>query len=30
MEKVEGDVIKDKNNEYFKNVRVQWWVLVKK
>ncbi len=30
MEIVEGDVIKDEDNEYFKMVRVQWWVLVKK
>ncbi len=30
MGKVEGDVIKDEKNEYFKMVRVQWWVLVKK
>jgi hypothetical protein len=25
-----GDVIKDEENEYFKMVRIQWWVLVKK
>jgi hypothetical protein len=30
MGRVEGDVAKDENNEYFKMVRVQWWVLVKK
>jgi len=30
MEIVEGDVIKDEDSEYFKMVRVQWWVLVKK
>jgi hypothetical protein len=27
---VEGDVIKDEDNEYFKMVRVQWWVPMKK
>jgi hypothetical protein len=30
MGRAEGDVIKDEENEYFKMVRVQWWVLVKK
>jgi len=30
MEIVKGDVIKDEDSEYFKMVRVQWWVLVKK
>ncbi len=30
MGKGEGDVVKDKENEYFKMVRVQWWILVKK
>jgi hypothetical protein len=30
MGKVEGDVVKDKENEYFKMVRVQWWVPMKK
>jgi hypothetical protein len=30
MGRMEGDVIKDEENEYFKMVRVQWWVLVKK
>jgi hypothetical protein len=27
---VEVDVIKDEKSEYFKMVRFQWWVLVKK
>ncbi len=26
----EGDVIKGEESEYFKMVKVQWWVLVKK
>ncbi len=30
MGRAEGDVIKDEENEYFKMVRVQWWVHVKK
>jgi hypothetical protein len=30
MGKVEGDVVKDEKNEYFKMVKVQWWVPVKK
>jgi len=30
MGRVEGDIIKDEKNEYFKMVKVQWWVLVKK
>ncbi len=30
MGKAEGDVVKDEESEYFKMVRVQWWVLVKK
>ncbi len=30
MGKVEVDVIKDEESEYFKMVRFQWWVLVKK
>jgi hypothetical protein len=30
MGRVEGDVIKDENSEYFKMVKVQWWVPVKK
>ncbi len=30
MEKAKGDVIKGENNEYFKMVKVQWWVFVKK
>jgi hypothetical protein len=30
MGKVEVDVIKDEENEYFKMVRFQWWVIVKK
>jgi hypothetical protein len=29
MGKVKSDVIKDEENEYFKMVKVQWWVLVK-
>jgi len=29
MGKAKGDVIKDEENEYFKMVKVQWWVLVK-
>jgi hypothetical protein len=30
MGRVEGDVIKDEENEHFKMVRVQWWVPMKK
>jgi hypothetical protein len=30
MGRMKGDVIKDKESEYFKMVRVQWWILVKK
>ncbi len=30
MGRVEGDVIKDEMSEYFKMVRVQRWVLMKK
>jgi hypothetical protein len=30
MGKVEGDVVKDEESEYFKMVKVQWWVLLKK
>jgi len=30
MGRVEGDVIKDEENEYFKMAKVQWWVHVKK
>jgi len=30
MEIIEGNVIKDEDSEYFKMVRVQWWVLMKK
>jgi hypothetical protein len=30
MGKAEGDVVKDEENEYFKMVKVQWWVPVKK
>ncbi len=26
MGKIEGDVIKDEESEYFKMVKVQWWV----
>ncbi len=29
MGRAKGDVVKDEDNEYFKMVRVQWWVLVK-
>jgi hypothetical protein len=25
-----GDVVKDEDNEYFRMVRVQWWVPLKK
>jgi hypothetical protein len=30
MGKAKGDVVKEKESEYFKMVRVQWWVHVKK
>jgi hypothetical protein len=30
MGRVEGDVIKGEENEYFKMVIIQWWVHVKK
>jgi hypothetical protein len=30
MGRTKGDVVKDKKNEYFKMVRVQWWVPMKK
>jgi hypothetical protein len=30
MGKAKGDVVKDEESEYFKMVKVQWWVLVKK
>jgi len=30
MGRVKGDVIKDEDSEYFKMVKVQWWVHVKK
>jgi hypothetical protein len=30
MGKAEGDVVKEEESEYFKMVRVQWWVHVKK
>jgi hypothetical protein len=26
----EGDVIKNEETEYFKMVKIQWWVIVKK
>ncbi len=29
MGKAKGDVIKDEKNEYFKMVKVQWWVPLK-
>jgi hypothetical protein len=29
MGRVEGDVIKDEENESFQMEKVQWWVLVK-
>jgi hypothetical protein len=28
--RTQSDVVKDDQNEFFKMVRVQWWVLVKK
>jgi hypothetical protein len=30
MGKTQSDVVKDDQNEFFKMVRVQWWVSVKK
>jgi hypothetical protein len=30
MERTKGDVIKDEKTEYFKMVKVQWWVPMKK
>jgi hypothetical protein len=30
MGKAQGDVVKTKKMEFFKMVRVQWWVLMKK
>jgi len=30
MGKAEGDVVKEEESEYFKMVRVQWWVHMKK
>jgi hypothetical protein len=30
MGRAKGDVIKDEKNEYFKMVKVLWWVPVKK
>ncbi len=30
MGRSKGDVIKDEENEYFKMVRVQWWLPMKK
>jgi hypothetical protein len=30
MGRAEGDVVKEEESEYFKMVRVQWWVHVKK
>ncbi len=30
MERTKGDIIKDEATEYFKMVRVQWWVPMKK
>jgi hypothetical protein len=29
MGRAKGDVVKDEDSEYFKMVKVQWWVLVK-
>jgi hypothetical protein len=28
--RAQGDVVKDEENTFFKMVKVQWWVLVKK
>ncbi len=30
LARIQSDVVKDDQNEFFKMVRVQWWVLVKK
>ncbi len=30
MGKTQGDVVKDEENAFFKMVKVQWWVHVKK
>ncbi len=30
MGKTQGDVMKDEENDFFKMVRVQWWVPMKK
>jgi hypothetical protein len=30
MGRIEGDVVKDEESEYFKMVKVQWWVPMKK
>jgi hypothetical protein len=30
MGRVNGDVTKDEDNEYFQMVKVQWWVPMKK
>jgi len=30
MGRIQSDVVKDDQNEFFKMVMVQWWVLVKK
>jgi hypothetical protein len=30
MGRAEGDVVKDKESEYFKMGKVQWWVPMKK
>jgi hypothetical protein len=30
MGRTKGDVVKDEESEYFKMVRVQWWVPMKK
>jgi hypothetical protein len=30
MGKAKGDVVKDEETEYFKMVKVQWWVPMKK
>jgi hypothetical protein len=30
MGRTKADVIKDKESEYFKMVKVLWWLLVKK
>jgi hypothetical protein len=30
MGRVESDIVKDKESEYFKMVKVQWWVPMKK